>query len=187
MQKRRKSAARRPASRNAGGIVKKQVSSWRLFELTTDEAGAAIKMGGERVRQLTKAGWIKKAARGRYKLGNVIDGILAYRDDAERRASPSSERTRLEAARARGIELRNAKVANELIQITDVHDAVTDICGMFSSELRSLPAAATRDLKVREDIEAALNGAFERLHARFEKMEEDLRNGRDPLGDEADD
>lgn len=155
---------------------------WRKIELATDEAGAALKLSGERIRQLTKAGYIRKAARGRYRLGDVIAGYVKFRDDAERRAAPSSERSRLDAARARQVELRVAEAENELVPIEAVDEAHAEIIGAFRAELSGVAAQATRDLVVRQQVEAALESAIVRCRERLEGF----AAGRDPLADAED-
>jgi len=154
------------------------VPSWRDVLLTTDEAGAAVKIGGERIRQRTKEGWINKVDHNSYRLGEVIDGELRYREDQLRKAEADTESSRLAASKRRLVDLRIAQEENRLVEAEDVQTLVTEIVGGFVSELRGVPAGATRDHAVREAIEEVLNGAIDRCRARFEKLGADLRSGR---------
>lgn len=159
---------------------------WRDIRLTTDEAGAAVKLGGERIRQLTKANWIKRVGFNEYRLGDVIDGVLAYRDDLARQATADSEQARLARVRRGEIEQRMARERGDLVPIEAVTAAHSEIIGAFCAELSGVPAASTRDLAQRAEIEGHLNAAIERCRARLSGAEGDLRTGRDPLVDAED-
>lgn len=163
-------------------------SAWRALIVSTDDAGAIIKVTGERVRQLTKAGWIRKSGNNAYRIGDVLDGYLAYRDDIERKAAADTPQSRLAASRRREIEQRMAREDGKLIPIEEVQAGITDILGAYRAELSGVAAASTRDLDTRIAIESNLNGAIERCRARFEAMESDLRAGREVVldGEEAD-
>jgi hypothetical protein len=159
-------------------------SNWRDVLLTTDEAGAAVKMTGERVRQLTKEGWIRKGGPNSYRLGDVIDGILAYREDQAKKIDADSEQSKLAASRRREIDLRIAREQNKLIEITEVIEATDDVFGVFCSELRSLPAATTRDLTVRAEIERVLTATMQRCSEKIESRRTDLHAGRGIVHDD---
>jgi hypothetical protein len=188
MAKNRTKARGREKSKASANAATSPPLDWRDIRLTTDEAGAAVKMSGERVRQLTKAGWIKKSGSNAYRIGDVLDGYLAYRDDLEQKAAADTPQARLAATKRQAIEQRMAREDGRLVPIEEVAAGITDILGTYRSELSGVPAASTRDPEVRSAIESNLNGAIERCRARFQAMEGDLRAGREVKldGDEAD-
>jgi len=182
------SPPKRPSGRKSGSKSKRpaksghaKVTDWRALVVSTDDAGSIIKVSGERVRQLTKAGWIKKSGSNAYRIGDVLDGYLAYRDDLEQKAAADTPQARLAATKRRAIEQRMAREDGQLIETDDVFAVVADILGTFRSELAGIPAAATRDLDARLAIEGALNGAIDRCRDRFQQAERDLRAGREVL------
>lgn len=178
----------KPKAKKPEKSAEKRLSDWRSLEVSTDEAGAIIKVSGERVRQLTKGGWIRQHARNTYRIGDVIDGYLAYRDDLERKALADTAQSRLAKRREAEIKQRMDREEGRLVPIEEVQSGVTQIMGALRFELSGVPAASSRDLDVRASIEGHLNAAIERCRAGFEKMEGDLRAGREVVvdGEEAD-
>jgi hypothetical protein len=88
-------------------------------------------------------------------------------------------------ARAKSIELRNAEAENDLIPIAAVAEAVTEVVAIFRSELAGVPAAVTRDMALRAQVENALDAAIGRCRDRLEGMRDDFAEGRDPLAEPA--
>ena len=130
------------------------------------------------VLSLVKAGFIPKAGRGLYRPTDVARGALAFRDAEDRRSSQTEETRRLQAARARAVELRNDQIEGRLVKASDAVLIVGEIFDTWASELIGVPAASTRDLGLREDIERALGQANERANARVQKLAEDVGAGR---------
>ncbi len=169
------------AEKQAGGAEKQAaptLSNWRDLTVSTDEAGEIIKKSGERVRQLTKAGFIRKAGRDQYRIGDVLDGYLAYQEDALRRAAADTPATKLAASRRREIELRIARDEGRVVDIEDVQAFVVELFGGVVAEFRGLAAASTRDLAVRKTIEEQLNGTFARCQKRIDQLGADMRAGK---------
>jgi hypothetical protein len=81
--------------------------------------------------------------------------------------------------RALEIRMRREREAGNLIEMRTVETIFADVWGAFRSELAGVPAAATRDLSLRADIETRLNDALDRARGRFEKSSASLRAGRD--------
>lgn len=187
-KKRKRKAHPKPKAKKPVAVVVSAAVGWRDIRMTTDEAGAAVKMTGERIRQLTKANWIKRVGFNEYRLGDVIDGVMAYRDDLASQVTADSEQSRLARVRRAEIEQRMAREDGKMVPIEEVAAGITDILGAYRFELSGVAAASTRDLDVRAAIESNLNGAIERCRGRFEAMEGDLRAGREVKldGDETD-
>src|SRR5262252_2093633 len=91
--------------------------------LTPEMAGELLMIGAERVRQLIRAGWIKRTSLG-LRLLDVVQGYIQFRNDAERRASKSAAASRVTDMRAREIEIRVARREGELIEIEDVFETL---------------------------------------------------------------
>lgn len=147
------------------------------------EIARVLGLTGRRIGQLAADGTIPKASRGRFSLGRVVQAYVA---SVKASRNASVEARRLTAAKARAAELHAAKLENALIEMDTVASVVSEVCGIFRAELAGLAAASTRDLAIRQQIEANLDGALDRCRKRFEAACEDMRAGRDPLaeGDE---
>jgi hypothetical protein len=117
----------------------------------------------ERIRQLSKDGWIEKQGRDQFFLVDVVQGYIRFRNDSDRRAQKSAADSRVRDARAREIELRNAVREGRLIEIDEAIAIVEEMIGLFRAETAGLPAHVTRDLQFRKTIETAVNDILERV------------------------
>jgi hypothetical protein len=118
------------------------------------------------VVQLELGGWIKRNQNGLYVLVEFVQGFLRYREELlKRRRTRSSTATRLEEARAIQIELRTAREAGELIEVSDA----IALAQLVAGEVGALPARITRDLELRAKIEQAVNEGFNTLAGKLEK------------------
>ena len=134
--------------------------------LTAEMAARLLMKSNERIRQLSREGWIPKHGTGantRYALVDVVQGYIRFRDDAEKRATKTAAATRISDARAREIELRTAIREGHLIDLDEAIEAIEELMGLLRSELSGLPARCTRDLQVRRTIETARNDILERI------------------------
>jgi hypothetical protein len=122
------------------------------------------------VVQLELGGWIKRNENGRYVLVEFIQGFLRYREELEkRRRTRSSTATRLQEARAIEIELRTARDAGELIEMSAAIAFAQTIAGEIRVIFGALPARITRDLELRTKIAQAVNEGFNTLAGKLEK------------------
>lgn len=169
--------AKKPVA--ASAVPPSSVASGNL--IPTEVAAKLLMVTPEWIRRLTKDGWIKKVAKDQYTVVDVVQGYINYLKDEQRRTSKSASASRAHDARAREIEQRIAREDGRLIQIEDVQAGVTEIMGTLRSELAGVPAASTRDIEARQMIEGQLNAAIARCRASFEKMDGDLRAGREVL------
>ncbi|WP_375791190.1 hypothetical protein ACE102_07515 [Bradyrhizobium sp. vgs-9] len=131
--------------------------------LTSSLAGRLLMISAERVRQLSKEGWIEKQTKDQFYLVDVVQGYIRFRNDADRRAQKSAADSRVRDARAREIELRNAVREGRLIEIDEAIGTVEQMIGLFRAETAGLPARVTRDLQFRKTIETAVNDILERV------------------------
>lgn len=158
----------------AAGTARSPLDSLRIG---LADAAKLIGKSETHVLALVKSGHIPRAAKGQYLATAVAQGALKFREDEDRRSSKTAEQTRIQAGRAREIELRNAREEGKLFDADDVETVFADILGTFRSELSGVPAASTRDLALRANIEKHLNAAVDRCRDSFTKASETLRAG----------
>jgi len=116
-------------------------------------AARLLMVSPERIRQLSKEGWIEKQGRDQFFLVDVVQGYIRFRNDSDRRAQKSAADSRVRDARAREIELRNAVREGRVIEIDEAMAIVEEMIGLFRAETAGLPARVTRDLQFRKTID----------------------------------
>jgi hypothetical protein len=134
--------------------------------INTEEAGKLIMKIPDRVRQLAKAGWIAQEGTPsdrRYRLLDVVQGYIRFRDDEDRRTTKIAAHSRITDARSREVELKNAQREGRLIDLEEVLAVIEEIIGMLRSQLSGLPARVTRDLQFRRTIETAVNDILDSI------------------------
>lgn len=134
--------------------------------LNADQAARLIMKSSERVRQLAKLGWIAAEGSGpnrRYRLLDVVQGYIRFRDDEDRRQNKSAASSRITDARSREVELRTAIREGKLIELDESLSAIEELVGQFRLHLSGLPARVTRDLTFRRTIETAINDILAQL------------------------
>ncbi|MGY4355536.1 hypothetical protein ACVWZR_004582 [Bradyrhizobium sp. i1.3.1] len=164
---------------------KRQRRSWPLAGITLGLADAAlmIEKSETHVLRLVKDGLLQKAGRGQYRPEDIARAALLFREGEDRRSSQTEEAKRVAVARAKEIELRTAREEARLVPLEDVQALVADVLGTYRSELEGVAAGSTRDLSIRAAIQQQIDDAMDRCHARFERAERALSEGRDPLED----
>lgn len=155
--------------------------------ITVAQASKLLMVTPQWLRQLAAKGYIPKAIKGQYPLVAAVQGYIRWLKDEERRTSKVQAESGLKAARQREVELRIAEKEGRLVDMEDVEAFFAFNAATFRAELEGVPASVTRDLKLREAIEQAINGAISRFERRFREAGEALRAGRDPLGTTAED
>lgn len=148
----------------------KEVPQQQPGVVNTEQAARLLMIGGERVRQLAKEGWIARIERDRYHLVDVVQGYLRYRNSEDRRASKTGADARVREARAEEINLRVGQRSGNLMEHAEHVAMIHELCGMVRAELGGLPARITRELVERRKIEQAIYELLERLAARAEEM-----------------
>ncbi|XIA64773.1 hypothetical protein ACFIOY_39365 [Bradyrhizobium sp. TZ2] len=131
--------------------------------ITSGLAARLLMVSPERVRQLSKEGWIEKQGRDQFYLVDVVQGYIRYRNDSERRATKSAAANRVSDARAREVELRIAERERRLVELSEMIALADKLVGMFRAEMSGLPARVTRDLQIRRTIETAINDILDRI------------------------
>jgi phage terminase Nu1 subunit (DNA packaging protein) len=134
--------------------------------VNTEEAARLIMKAPERIRQLAKAGWIAQQGTPsdrRYRLLDVVQGYIRFRDDEDRRTTKTAAHSRITDARSREVELKNAQREGRLIDLDEVLAAIESIVAMFRLQLSGLPARVTRDLQLRRTIETAIHDILDHI------------------------
>ncbi|WP_051134100.1 hypothetical protein [Methylocystis sp. ATCC 49242] len=126
------------------------------------------------VRQLCADGRVAKAAPGVVPLAEVIRAYIASLKDESKKTTKSEAAAEVQRARAEEIRLRVAIKQGELIPMTEIEPVFSDILGELRSRLAGVPAACTRDLALRETIEARLEEALDEARGDFDRRAEEL-------------
>jgi hypothetical protein len=147
-------------------------------EIGLAESADLIGKSETHVLSLVSAGVLKRVGRGRYRPKDVARAALAFRESEDRRSSQTAESARFQLAKAKRVELLNGKLENQLLEINDVDDMITEIVGTVASRLRGVAAGSTRDLSVREEVQKHIDDALQQMHDRFKKVSSDLEAGR---------
>lgn len=158
-----------------------------LGMIAPGRAAALLMLSAERLRQLARDGYFPKATRAGYPLAAVVQGYIRFLKDEERRTSKVQADSGLKAARQREVELRIAVREGQLVELDEIKAVFIEIGATLRAELNGLPSAVTRDVKLREDIEKYLNGAFARSSDKFQEACGVLQAGGDPLGADRED
>jgi hypothetical protein len=166
-------------SKRSKAWVSKAAKASPLDGLIIGLADAARLIGKSEtwVLRLVKDGHLQKVRAGKYCPEEVAQAALRFREADDRRSSQTEEAKRVQAARAREIELRIAREEGRLVRLDDVNAAVADILGTYRSELEGVAAAVTRDLAIRTAIQTHFEQAIDRARARFERASAALRAG----------
>ena len=135
----------------------------------------------ERLRQLAKEGHIPRAVKGNYPLVATVQGYVRFLKAEERRTTLVEGDRDLKKARQREIEIRIAREEGHLVDFEDVQAVFSVVMGELRSELLGVPAAVTRDPKLRTAIKTAHEQAFGRASKKFGAHAAALRAGRDPF------
>lgn len=148
--------------------------------MTNTQAGALLMKTPQWIRTLHKDGWIagtKVDGEYRYRLLDVVQGYVRFKEDADRRASRVAASSRISDARAREVELRNRVREGQLIETDGAVELIEGLVGRLRSHLAGVAARATRDLQLRRVIEAAINDGLDAASSDFEKWASDLEAG----------
>jgi len=154
------------------------VESEPTIDVTT--AAKLLMLTPDRVTQLVRAGHIKRAARGRYALVDVVQGYVRYLKAEARKGSRTAAHSRIQEAKAQEIELRLAEKRRQLIPLEDALFVVEVTTATFRDELLGLPARFTRDMDLRRKLEAETHESLNRMATAAGAAAKSFREGGDP-------
>lgn len=155
---------------------------------SANQCGTHLDLSRVRIVQLVNEGALPRNDDGSFDLDACRVAYIRYLRSEDRRGAKSVTASRVQEARAKEIELRTAREEARLVPLESVQAAVADILGTYRYELTGVPAAVTRDLAFRAEIEKQLNDAIDRCRQRFDQVGDALRAGREVSleGEEAD-
>jgi hypothetical protein len=106
--------------------------------------------------RLVADGTIAKDETGKFLLDETRHRYLRKLREM-RRTSPAAEaHAQYQQAKARRLQLENARLESRLMEVDDHIAGVDEIVGIMLTGLSSLPARCTRDMGVRRAIEAGI-------------------------------
>lgn len=156
--------------------------------ISTAQAARLLMVTEDWVRQLSRNGYIAKAARDRYNLVTAVQGYIRFLKDEERRSSKNAADSRVRDARAAEIERRMAREDRKLVDIDEAMAVFDDMSGEMLSFVNGLPAMITRNTGERRRIADIVDQARGRLVARFAESLRVLQAGHPAAdADEEDD
>ena len=142
--------------------------------VNTQEAEKLLKLTRVRISQLVKDGYIEKLGRDKYHIISLVHGYIDFLKDEDRRGQKGQAQTRVADARAKQIDLKNAKEERKLMDVNEAVALFEEITGTFVAALNGLPAQLTRDIAERERIEKVIDRQRTVLETRFSKSAKDI-------------
>lgn len=155
--------------------------------ITLEVAGRLLMIGPERIRQLSKAGYIVIPKRGFTTIVSAVQGYIRFLKDDARKDTKTAAASRASDARAAEIELRMAERRRELIPQEDAVMAMDLLVGEVNRQLSGLPARVTRDVPLRRKIEAEVNETKGRIAKALESGKFLAATGREATDPDAPD
>lgn len=148
--------------------------------ITLEVAGRLLMIGPERIRQLSKAGYIAIPKRGFTTIVSAVQGYIRFLKDEDRKNTQTGATQRAQEARAKEIEQRIAERDRTLIPIEDAALAMDLLVGAVNREFDGQAARITRDMALRRIIEADVHGAKTRIAKALAESAGFARTGREP-------
>lgn len=156
--------------------------------ITLEVAARLLMISVERVRQLSKSGYIDRPKPGRTTVVSAVQGYIRFLKDEERKNTKSDASNRVADARAAEIELRTAERRRDLISQEEAIAAMDLVVGKVTETLSGLPARITRDLVLRRKIEAAVHTGRKEIASTLAELHGFIATGGDlPATDTEDD
>lgn len=156
--------------------------------ISAPEAAKLLMLGSvRRVQQLADEGYIKRLARGKYSRMDVVHGYIRFLKDTLKDRQTNTHVNRVQDARAREIEIRNAKASHELIEYTEAEAVLLEVAGMLRSEFSGFGARMTRDMPMRRKIESGVDEIFGRASARIVETLKSLREAGEVVDADSED
>jgi phage terminase Nu1 subunit (DNA packaging protein) len=126
---------------------------------TTAEMVAATGLSASYLGRLERDGIVSRNGRDDWPLVKSVNAIIGYLRRENRKSGRTEADLRLIKAKARSIELRNAKDEHQLVEMEEVVAVIDRVIGLMVSRLAGLPARCTRDVELRRTIEEEINAA----------------------------
>ena len=104
-----------------------------------------------------------------------IAGYIKFQLASRRRSSEAVAEVGLRAARQREIEVRIAEREHRLIETEEAMAIVEEIVDTYQAEFGGLPARVTRDIPLRQKVEAEVDASLTRVSKLFRRREAQIR------------
>jgi len=134
-----------------------------------------LDLSRQRVMQLVDEGVIARLADGRFDQDVCRIRYIRFVREEGRRANTSEETRRLIDAKARSVEIANLKREGELAPVAEAIEFVNECLGGFKSDMDGFAASVTRDVTLRQRIDARVNEIFRASSERFAREAAKLR------------
>lgn len=140
----------------------------------TTVLAAHLDLTKTRIRQLVEEKVLKRRNDGSFDLDQSRVSYIRWLRSADRRAVKSASASRVQDARARQLEIENARRDGELCEVDEAIAFVDEVIGPLKAELLGFAARVTRDLELRQKIDdeitRILASAAERWAAEGDKL-----------------
>lgn len=129
------------------------------------------------VRNYIADGTVTSPQRGKVAIRASIRALIERSSKPKEVSALDKAREAAVRARAEATDQRRRREARDLIDLADAIEAIDLATGVFVSAIESVPARATRDVRDRAALEAAVYAAREDAANRLARLAEDLENG----------
>lgn len=159
---------------------------YKSTEITLADAVAITGYTKTTIHKLVASGFISKAARGTYVLGDVVAGVIKNLNSQRKASTQTTAQMRIQKARAIEIEIRNARAIGRVVELEEVLAAFDDAFVPIKIGLEGLGAQITRDPELRRKIDKATNDLMDQFSIKRVRAETSMRiaEGETEDGDE---
>lgn len=141
------------------------------------QASALVGLSDERIRQLARQGYVPQPVRGMIPLVGLVQGVIRFYLDPDRRANRWAVEARLRETKTREVEQRIAARDARLIDVVETKDVVSEAIDELRDETRTLPASIANPT-IRARVEGELADIFARVETQLAKVMGRLRATR---------
>lgn len=145
--------------------------------LTTQQVATLLQRTPRFVQQLAKSGYIEQSGRNQFSLVAVMRGVMAYYEERLQKSNKAVAANKASEARTKQIEQQMEIRQRNLVPRADFYTAQDFVIAKQRAALSGLPARVTRDLDLREKIEAEIDHALRRTAEDIERAAHALEEG----------
>jgi phage terminase Nu1 subunit (DNA packaging protein) len=121
--------------------------------VTGGSLAALLNITARHVADLGDRGVMKRDAAGGYQLHNSVHGYVKFLKESAKDRTKTAFSRRLQDARARSVELKNAQEERRLIETSEALAVVDEVTGQLRADLDALPArVGGRDMVLRRKV-----------------------------------
>lgn len=154
----------------------------KVAAATATEMGRHLDLSRQRIVALADEGVIPREADGTFPVDACRIGYLRWLRDPARRSAKSAADGKFVEAKTRLLEIRTMEKLGQLVPAELLDEMVDLITGLYRSELNTLPAQFTRDIRERRRLEDLIRKMLHRIAneagRRAGRIQAALDNGR---------